>query len=315
MYAITLIECPRDAFQGLPRFVPTEAKVAHLRNIVAAGIEEIDFGSFVSPRAVPQMADSEDVLAQLRDEVPRLPRLIAIIANEKGLDRATEAFAPIIAGRVVDASAHGQPCVGYPLSISETFQKHNTGKSIAESWPLVETLQRRASAGGIELIVYISMGFGNPYREPWSPQLVTDTALRLAEIGVRTISLADTVGLATPPQVSETFAATFAQLKSAIRPGAPGQTAIALGAHFHARPDCFADNVRAAFEAGCRRFDTSLGGYGGCPFAQDELVGNIPTEAVVSLFESHGASTPVTPQSIAPALASARQIFQQYGHE
>jgi len=299
--AVSLVECPRDAFQGLPGFIPTEVKVRHLKNIITAGIGEIDFGSFVSPKAVPQMADTEDVLRRLCEEVAELPKLIAIIANERGLDRAIQAR----------DSIRGSPlagfAVGYPLSISETFQKNNTGKTIAESWPLVESLQRRSADAGIDLIVYLSMGFGNPYGEPWSPETVADFARRLADLGVRTISLADTVGRANADQVRETFAAVHSALSTQ-------HSALTIGAHFHAAPHAWLDNVRAAFDAGCRRFDASLGGYGGCPFAQDELVGNIPMEHVVAMFEKMGVRMGVSRAALDPALASAREVFDRYGH-
>lgn len=298
--ALKLVECPRDAFQGLPRFIPTERKVAHLRRIIDAGLTEIDFGSFVSPKAIPQMADTEDVLRRLADEVESVPRLIAIIANEKGLDRATTAFDPIRA-----KCLHGF-FVGYPLSAAEGFQQRNTGKSIGDSWPVVEALQRRSAQAGIGLVVYVSMAFGNPDGEPWSAETVTRMVARLADLGVTTISLADTIGAATAPQVHEVL--TLANSEIGNR-----KSEITLGAHFHAAPGRWLENVRAAYDAGCRRFDTSLGGYGGCPFAKEELVGNIPTEHVVDALTADNIDTGVNRMSLAAALASARDVFNEFG--
>lgn len=300
---VSLVECPRDAFQGLPRFIPTEVKVRHLRNVVAAGIGEIDFGSFVSPKAVPQMADTEEVLRRLADAVPALPRLIAIIANERGLDRAIESVGKLPASASPGAAKFA---AGYPLSVADGFQRRNTGKSIADSWPIVESLQRRCDAAGIGLIVYLSMAFGNPDNEAWSAARVADMAGRLAGMGVRTISLADTIGAATRAQVTETFSTSFAALRAA-------PAAVILGAHFHAAPGRGMENVQAAYDAGCRRFDTSLGGYGGCPFAKDDLVGNIPTEQVVEFFERLGAAGSLTRAALDGPLASARAVFDEYG--
>jgi len=240
-----LVECPRDSWQGFTRFIPTELKIAYLRQLVAAGITTIDFGSFVSPKAVPQLKDTEEVWAGIRG----LPaEFIAIVANERGLDRALAA---------------GVPAVAYPLSISEMFQRSNTGKNIADSWPVLEAIQRRAG----KLDVHLSMGFGNPYGEPWSVALMKDAVARVWDLGVKDIVLADTVGLATPAQIREVFA---------VCPG--------TGAHFHALPTQWRENIEAALEAGCTRIDSAFGGIGGCQFAQDELVGNVPTEGVRGLL-------------------------------
>ncbi len=266
--AVTLVECPRDSWQGLTRFIPTGEKVAYLRQLVEAGFTPIDFGSFVSLKAVPQMKDTEEVWAGIRDTAGKF---IAIIANERGLERALTADVPAVA---------------YPFSISETFQQNNAGATIAESWSVLQTLQRRSSAARIELDVHLSMGFGNPYNEPWSVALVADAVSRIRELGVQSVMLADTIGCATPAQIGEVFAAC------------PG-----TGAHFHASPAKWRANVEAALAAGCARVDSALGGIGGCPFAQDELVGNVPTEGVRELL---GMPTDKT------VLAEAHRLYRDY---
>lgn len=253
------VECPRDSWQGFSRFIPTDEKIAYHRRLVAAGFRNIDFGSFVSPKAVPQMKDTEEVFAGIRD----LPgHFIAIVANERGLDRALAA---------------GVIAVAYPFSISETFQRNNTGKSIAESWPVLEAIAHRAP----ELDVHLSMGFGNPYGEPWSIDVVRDFAGRVRDLGAKSVLIADTVGRANPDQIRQVFAAC------------PG-----TGAHLHASPVKWRANVEAALEAGCTRIDSAMAGIGGCPFAQDELVGNVPTEGL---------------RDVDPALvAEAKRLFENY---
>jgi hydroxymethylglutaryl-CoA lyase len=291
MSQITLVECPRDAFQGLPRIIPVERKVEHLQKIVAAGVAEIDFGSFVSPKAVPQMADTEDVLRAFRQAEPdAVCKLIAIIANERGLDRALE--------------VGGVTAVGYPLSVSETFQRNNTRASITESWPVIEAIHDRAAAAHIETHVYLSMAFGNPYGDDWTPDLVAEFADRLADLGVTAILLADTVGRATPTIIRATVEAVRSRIGE-----------FGLGAHLHAAPHRWRDNVTAAWDCGCTRIDTSLAGIGGCPFAQDDLVGNVPTEGVASLFDELGITHGLHADGIAAAAESARTIFEEFGHE
>ena len=275
--AVTLVECPRDSWQGFTRFIPTSEKVAYLRQLLAAGFTHFDFGSFVSPKVVPQMRDTEDVWQEIRPHAAG-KYFIAIIANERGLDRAL--------------AAGGLPAVAYPFSISETFQRSNTGARIAESWSVLQTLQRRSSAAAIALDVHLSMGFGNPYGEPWSVALVTDALARIRDLGIRVVMLADTVGCAQPAQIREVFVA--------------GQTRapeLSLGAHFHATPATWRANIEAALEAGGTRIDSALGGIGGCPFAQDELVGNVPTEGVRGLLglPTDGA-----------VLAAAQRLYRDY---
>jgi hydroxymethylglutaryl-CoA lyase len=283
---VKIIECPRDAFQGFTRFIPTERKAAHLRTLIEAGFDHIDFGSFVSPRAVPQMADTEQVLAQL--QIPENVRLIGIIANERGLDRLI--------------ACPGVHEAGYPFSVAETFQKRNTGLDLPASRSLVERLAGRARDAGRKLVVYISMAFGNPDGDPWSEELVAHEVANLVSLGVTTISLADTVGLARPETVSSVVAAC----RSAA-------TAFELGLHLHARPERFQEKLDAALGAGCRRFDAALGGVGGCPFAGDDLVANIPTEHLLRSLEQRGLSANVSAKSIQPALDSARRIAAEFG--
>lgn len=283
---ITIVETPRDAFQGLPGFIPTEEKIRYVRALMEAGFREIDFGSFVSPRAVPQMRDSEELFRAVSKDSDGA-QFIAVIANDQGLERARAA---------------GVPVVGYPLSLSDTFQRTNTGKTVAESWDLVERLQAGCRKSGIELLVYVSMAFGNPYGEPWEPEQIARAAGRLVDLGIHRIQLADTVGKADPDTVRAVFAA--------CRAAAPGA---ALGAHFHARPDRWQENVFAAYRLGCRRFDAAFSGLGGCPFAEDELVGNTPTEGLVREMEAQGISTGISLHHLDKPLALALEIRQKYG--
>jgi hydroxymethylglutaryl-CoA lyase len=282
---IITVECPRDAFQGLPKFIPTDEKIAYLRGLLDAGFTHIDFGSFVSPEAVPQMRDTEEVFAAVRGCRQGI-RFIGIIANERGFDRALDA---------------GVPAVGYPFSISDTFQKNNTGKSIDESRPVLEALYRRATASGVELDVYLSMGFGNPYSEPWSVALVTDALQRFRDIGITRVMLADTTGCACPAQIREVFAASRGRFPD-----------LQLGAHFHASPPKWRANAEAALDAGCVRLDSALGGIGGCPFAKEELVGNIPTEGLLTLLRGRGIEVPVPEDRLRAALRTAREIHERY---
>jgi hydroxymethylglutaryl-CoA lyase len=283
---LTLVECPRDSWQGFSRQIPTEQKISYLKSLLDAGFTHIDFGSFVSPKAVPQMADTEEVWSAIRNYKTGV-YWIAIIANERGLDRALQ--------------IGGIPAVGYPFSISDTFQKNNTGKTIAESWTLLETLQKRAAAAKLDLNVYLSMGFGNPYGEPWSVALVTETLARFREMGIRIVMLADTTGSATPPQIRECF--------TAARQKCPE---LQLGAHLHASPTQWRANLEAALDSGCVRLDSALGGIGGCPFAQDKLVGNIPTEGVLSVLRERGIEATVDEKKLPAVLQMAQKLFSEY---
>lgn len=290
---MTIIECPRDAWQGLPQIIPTQAKIEYLGRLISLGFRHLDAVSFVSPKYVPQMADSEQVMAELAKQFPAdmaPPEIIGIVVNEKGLERAL--------------ATPGVTTIGYPYSISAYFRRANANMSRAESRVLVEKIHRQTKDAGRKLVVYISMAFGNPYDEPWGPEIVEDTLVWLKDIGVRTVSLADTVGKASPDDVASIFRAA----KNCV-------AGVELGVHLHSRPDTAAEKILAAFEAGCRRFDGALTGLGGCPFAGDELVGNIPTEAVLATLAARGVSTGIDMKSLAVACALTGQIRETYAHE
>jgi hydroxymethylglutaryl-CoA lyase len=290
--AVTIVECPRDAWQGLRQVIPTEVKVQYLSRLISLGFRHIDAVSFVSPKHVPQMADSEAVMARLSGvQTPTgdAPEIIGIVVNAQGLERAI--------------AAPGVTTVGYPYSISAYFRRANANMSRAESRELVEKLQRDTKAAGRKLVVYISMAFGNPYDEPWGPELVEETLVWLKDLGVRTVSLADTVGTASPEEV--------AQLYQAVKGCVAG---VDVGVHLHSRPERAAEKILAAYEAGCRRFDGALTGMGGCPFAGDELVGNIPTEAVLTTLASRGVSTGIDTKSLAVACAMTEELREKYAH-
>jgi len=289
---LTIVECPRDAWQGLPNIIPTDEKVKYLARLVKLGFRHIDAVSFVSPKHVPQMADSEDVMKGLAiAKLPsgEAPEIIGIVVNAQGLDRAL--------------STPGVTTIGYPYSISAYFRRANANMSRAESRDLVEKLQKESKAAGRNLVVYISMAFGNPYDEPWGPEIVEETLVWLKDVGVRTISLADTVGTASPEDV--------AHLYSAVKNCVAG---VELGVHLHSRPERAAEKVLAAYEAGCRRFDGALTGLGGCPFAGDDLVGNIPTEVVLTTLTARGVSTGIDTKSLAIACAMTHEFRERHAH-
>jgi hydroxymethylglutaryl-CoA lyase len=288
--AVKLIECPRDAWQGLPEFIPTDTKVSYLRELVAAGFQHIDAVSFVSPKHVKQMADSEEVMSKLLASLPdgtNPPEIIGIVVNEKGLERAL--------------ATPGVSTIGYPYSISAYFRRANANMTRAESRALVETLKRETKKANKDLVIYISMAFGNPYDEPWGPEIVQDTLDWLKDIRVSTVSLADTVGTATPDLVHS----LYLQVKDHV-------AGIELGMHLHSRPDNAEEKVTAAYSAGCRRFDSALTGLGGCPFAGDELVGNIPTESVLAALTKLVATHDFTSARLAKALALTHEIRARY---
>jgi hydroxymethylglutaryl-CoA lyase len=262
---VKIVECPRDAWQGLPAQIPPGAKAAYLRKLVAAGFTHIDAVSFVSPAAIPQMADSEKALEIL--DPPKNVEIIGIVVNEKGAERA------IRTGAV--------QTLGFPYSISPQFLARNQHQTPEESLDVLETIGTLAYEAGLDLVAYVSMAFGNPYGEAWSIDEVANACDLLVESGIRQISLADTVGLATPSQISETMVKVLA-----VHHG------IETGVHLHARPNEAAAKIRAAYEAGCKRFDAAIGGLGGCPYAQDVLVGNIPTETLVAELKELGAQLP-----------------------
>jgi hydroxymethylglutaryl-CoA lyase len=263
--AVKIVECPRDAWQGLPALIPAEQKAAHLRALIAAGFTHIDAVSFVSLAAIPQMADSEKVL-QLLDP-PKNVELIAIVVNEKGAERA------IKTGAV--------QTLGFPNSISPQFLRRNQNQTPQESLRILQSIIKLAHTAGLNVVAYVSMAFGNPYGDEWSLAQLTAASQLLIDSGIRQISLADTVGLATPTQISETVASALS-----------ASAGIEIGVHLHARPNEAPTKIRAAYHAGCRRFDAALGGLGGCPFAQDALVGNIPTESLIAELRQLGAQIP-----------------------
>jgi hydroxymethylglutaryl-CoA lyase len=259
------IECPRDAWQGLKRQIPTELKARYLGALIEAGFKHIDAVSFVSPRAVPQMADSEKVLEQISrpDDV----EIIGVVVNEKGAERAiaTEAVTTL----------------GYPYSISETFLRKNQNQTIEQSYKTLKSIKKRADEARLGMVVYISMAFGNPYSDPWDEDELREAIKELAAIGIRSISLADTVGVAGPDLIHRVVEPVMNQY--------PDYDA---GVHLHSAPKAAAAKVLAAYDAGCRRFDSAVGGLGGCPFAQDALVGNIPTESVIAALQQRGVELP-----------------------
>ena len=262
---VKLIECPRDAWQGLKGMIPADLKVDYLKALISVGFRHIDAVSFVSPKAVPQMADSEEVLKEL--DPPDDVEIIGIVVNEKGAQRAVETQAVTT--------------LGFPYSISETFLRKNQNQSPEESLDELEKIQKKADAGGLDVVVYISMAFGNPYGDLWNAEEVID-AISLMEVdSLKMISLADTVGMANPQQISDVVGAVMANYDY-----------LEIGVHLHSRPDQAAEKILAAYDAGCRRFDSALGGLGGCPFAQDALIGNIPTEKVVETLGKRGAELP-----------------------
>ena len=290
---VNLIECPRDAWQGLPELIPTETKVEYLKQLISAGFQHIDAVSFVSPKHVKQMADSEEVMRALLTSLPdgsSLPEIIGIVVNEKGLERAL--------------ATPGVSTIGYPYSISAYFRRANANMTRGESRQLVETLKRETKAANKGLVIYISMAFGNPYEEPWGAEIVQDTLDWLKDIRVTTVSLADTVGTATPELVHDLY--------SKVKDHVAG---IELGVHLHSRPDTAEAKVLAAYQAGCRRFDSALTGLGGCPFAGDDLVGNIPTEIVIDALSSKGADAGIESRSLLSVLEAAKEIREKYGHE
>jgi hydroxymethylglutaryl-CoA lyase len=263
--SVKLIECPRDAWQGLPAQLPSDLKADYLKALISVGFKHIDAVSFVSPKAVPQMADSEEVLKLL--DPPDDVEIIGIVVNEKGAQRAID--------------TQGVSTLGFPYSISETFLRKNQNQSAEDALEEFEKIQKKADDAGLGVVVYISMAFGNPYGDLWNVDEVVEAVSLLEIENVRMISLADTVGMATPQQISDIAGAVMRKYDY-----------LEIGVHLHSRPEQAAEKILAAYDAGCRRFDSALGGLGGCPFAQDALVGNIPTEKVIEALQQRGAELP-----------------------
>ena len=280
--SVKLIECPRDAWQGLPRQIPTELKVQYLCALISAGFRNIDAVSFVSPKAVPQMADSEQVLEQL--DPPNDVEIIGIVVNEKGAERA-------IATRRVTT-------LGYPCSISPTFLRRNQNQLPEENFEALNTIKNRADRTDVDLVVYLSMAFGNPYGDPWDESELQVTIARIAELGIRSISLADTVGMADAKLIQQVVTAAMTSVNA-------GQ----IGVHLHSAPADAIGKVLSAYDAGCRRFDSAMGGLGGCPFAQNSLVGNIPTESVIAALKQRGVDLPLTIDTVIPLNARIGKEF------
>jgi hydroxymethylglutaryl-CoA lyase len=281
---VKLIECPRDAMQGIHAFIPTDVKVRYLNGLLRVGFDTIDIGSFVSPKAIPQMADTAEVLARIDLEGVR-SKLLVIVANERGAEEA-----------VKQERVH---YLGYPFSISETFQQRNTNTSIDGSWERIARIAEITARGGRELVVYISMAFGNPYGDPWGPGIALHWIERLVnELGVRTIALSDTVGVARPEDISSMFGALI-----------PALPHVEFGAHLHARTDNWKPKADAAWAAGCRRFDGALKGYGGCPMANDDLVGNLAMELFVADLERRGVRTGIDMTLLQRSLQEVATVF------
>ena len=283
---IELIECPRDAMQGIKTWIPTEMKVVYLQSLLNCGFHTLDFGSFVSPKAIPQMKDTAEVLAQL-DLSRTQTQLLAIVANLRGAQEAVE---------------HPEiTFLGYPFSISENFQMRNTHKTIDESVDILQRILELASKHQKEVVTYLSMGFGNPYGDPWDVDIVAAWVERLSSMGVRILSLSDTVGSSDPK--------TIDYLYSDLIPRYPKMQ---FGAHLHTRPDQWYEKVEAAYLAGCRRFDGAIQGFGGCPMAKDELTGNMPTEKMLSYFNTHGIATGLDQLAFEAAYNKASDLFMAY---
>ncbi len=280
--AIKLVECPRDAMQGLHDFVPTEIKVKYLNLLLKVGFDTLDFGSFVSPKAIPQMRDTEEVLAQL--DLPSKTKLLAIVANLKGVENAVKY--PEIS------------YLGFPFSISETFQQRNTNSSIAQSLNTVEEMLELCSKHNKEAVVYLSMGFGNPYGDEWNTDIVTHWANQLVEKGVKIISVADTVGVSTPEKITSILPPLVQQFPT-----------IEFGLHLHSTPQQRLEKIEAAFSAGCTRMDSALKGFGGCPMAADDLTGNIATEDVIYYLNNQGIELGLNMEKWQEAMLFSSNIF------
>jgi len=280
---IRLVECPRDAMQGWKNFIPTEKKIQYINSLLRVGFDTIDFGSFVSPKAIPQMSDTKDVIKSL-DVGGSVSKLLAIIANVRGAEEASE----------FDKITH----LGFPFSVSETFQQRNTHSSIGESVKRVEEIRNICERSGKKLVIYISMGFGNPYGDLYSEEIVYEWVNRLTALDIRIISLADTVGLASPQQV---FKITKYLIE--LLPG------IEIGVHLHSTPDKWREKLEAAVNAGCLRFDGALNGIGGCPMADDELVGNMNSEWMIDYFEKKNQLTGLNKTALEESLFIASEIF------
>jgi hydroxymethylglutaryl-CoA lyase len=281
-----IIECPRDAMQGLKEFISTEDKIRYLNALLKVGFDTLDCGSFVSAKAIPQMRDTPEVLRKLNVGATQTS-LLTIVANERGAKEAVE-FDSVL-------------YLGFPLSISETFQKRNTNKSIAEALNSLSEIKNICISRNKKLVTYISMGFGNPYNDPYDVSMVSQFTDILITLGSDVISLADTIGAATPDEVKTLFLVLKKQYPT-----------IELGAHLHSTPALTLEKIRAAYESGCNRFDGALKGFGGCPMAKDELVGNMATESIINFLQSRGEILPINEEALSDALRIANEIFPMH---
>jgi hydroxymethylglutaryl-CoA lyase len=284
MNKVKIIECPRDAMQGIKsHFIPSEVKARYINSLLKVGFDTIDFGSFVSPKAIPQMRDTAEVLSQL-DFSETSSKLLAIVANTRGAQEAS-VFEEI-------------DYLGYPFSISENFQMRNTSKTIEQSIVTLNKILNIADKTNKEVVAYLSMGFGNPYGDPWNVDIVAKWTEKLAKMGVKILSLSDTIGIADGKTISYLFSNLIPQYPT-----------IEFGAHLHTTPTTCYEKVDAAYNAGCNRFDGAIKGYGGCPMAKDELTGNMPTEKLLSYFTEHKVDTNLKPMSFESAYNGALEVF------
>jgi hydroxymethylglutaryl-CoA lyase len=283
---LKIIECPRDAMQGLEDFIPTQTKINYINQLLKVGFDTIDFGSFVSPKAIPQMRDTAEVVTQLNWK-DSSTKLLAIIANTRGAQEAS--------------SHEAITYLGFPLSISETFQERNTNKSIAEALNTLEEIKNTCVKQNKKLVTYISMGFGNPYKDPYNVDLVGQFVDILVTLGSDVISLSDTIGVSTPQTISFLFKSLTKQYPS-----------VEIGAHLHSNPGTSIEKINAAFNAGCKRFDGAVKGFGGCPMADDELVGNLATEGIISYLEMEGVQLNLDKAAFGKALEMADEIFLKH---
>ena len=286
METVKIIECPRDAMQGIKTFIPTANKVTYIQSLLRVGFDTIDFGSFVSSKAIPQMQDTAEVLAQL-DLSQTRSKLLAIIANTQGAEVACN-YSEI-------------QYLGFPFSISENFQMRNTHKTIAQSLVSLEEILNLADAKNKQVVAYLSMGFGNPYGDPWNTEIVGEWTEKLAAMGVTILSLSDTIGSSTPEMISYLFSNLI-----------PAYPEIEFGAHLHTTPDSWFEKIDAAYHAGCRRFDGAIQGFGGCPMATNHLTGNMPTEKLLSYFTAQKANTNLSPMSFESAYNEASKVFTSF---